>query len=148
MNFYSMLLTAHSVVRWLLLVFLLYSVFISLKGWISRSGLSLLNIRINAFTVSFAHLQLFIGIILYFISPKVMFSADAMQSPIVRFFTAEHISMMIIAIVLLTIGGMKVKRTNDHLKAAKITFIWFTIALIIILAAIPWPFRHLGAGWI
>jgi membrane protein DedA with SNARE-associated domain len=93
------------------------------------------------------HLQLVIGFVLYFISPKVIFSASSMKDSVLRFFLVEHISLMIIAVVLITIGYVKSNRAADEMKKHKKLIIYYTIALVLILASIPWPFRGLGAGW-
>ena len=76
-------------------------------------------------------------------SPKVQFSENTMSNGLLRFFTMEHTLMMLIAIILVTIGNRMAKTGN-----AKRVFWYYFIALVIILAAIPWPFRtELGAGW-
>jgi len=54
--------------------------------------------------------------------------------------------MMIIAVILVTVGSAKMKRKTDGPSKYKTTFIFNLIALLIILAMIPWPFRNLGAG--
>jgi uncharacterized membrane protein len=60
-----------------------------------------------------------------------------------RFFTMEHTVMMLIAVVLITIGHRQAKIGN-----LKKQFWYYIIALIVIIAAIPWPFRAmLGSGW-
>jgi MFS-type transporter involved in bile tolerance (Atg22 family) len=83
-----------------------------------------------------------------------------MISPIVKFNVAEetvtgmvsehtffrliHISLMVISILVITIGSARAKRAEmDRLKF-KILLIWFSIALLIILMAIPWPFSPLA----
>ena len=80
-------------------------------------------------------------------SPKVKFDSMMFSSVILRFFTLEHVLLMLTAIIILTIGNSKIKATQDTLKASLRTIVWFSVALIIILIAIPWPFRNLGAGW-
>ena len=64
-----------------------------------------------------------------------------------RFFAVEHISMMLIAAVLITIGYSKGKRQAAPAKYK--TLFWFNlIGLVLVLASIPWPFRAgLGGGW-
>jgi Ca2+/Na+ antiporter len=144
---YLILLHAHSILRWILMFLLLYSIVVSLWKWLSKSTFTKSDSLAAAITVHMSHLQLLLGFILYFISSKVMFSKDAMISPIVRFFTVEHISMMVIAIALLTIGNIQSKKTEDNRKKAKLIFWWFFVALIVIMAAIPWPSKGLGSGW-
>jgi hypothetical protein len=57
-----------------------------------------------------------------------------------RFFGMEHITMMVIAIVIITIGSAKVKRQPTDQQRFKTMAIWFTIALMIIFSSIPWQF--------
>jgi hypothetical protein len=57
----------------------------------------------------------------------------------------EHITMMVIAITVLTIGSAKAKRKPDDQQKFKTMAIWFTIALVIILTSIPWSFSPLIA---
>jgi len=102
----------------------------------------------NRLTLIFMHLQLVLGLVLYFISPKVIFNAASMKDSLLRFFLVEHISLMIIAVVLVTIGYVKSDRASSEFKKHKLVVIYFSIALLLILAAIPWPFRGLGAGWL
>ena len=104
MLFYTVLLHAHSIFRWLLLGFLVYTLIVSFTKWQRSGPFNASDIRAASLTVYLAHLQLLIGIALYFLSPKVMFTADTMLSPILRFFTVEHSSMMIIAIVIIALS--------------------------------------------
>ncbi len=94
-----------------------------------------------------AHFQLLIGIALYFTSPKVVFSASSMKDAVLRFFLVEHPAMMILAIILITIGYVKANKAEDDLKKSRLLMIFFTSALILILAAIPWPFLNYGGKW-
>ena len=147
MSMYLILIHVHSVLRWFIAIFLVYSIVVSFIKWRSSKQISKTDSLLAAFTVHFSHLQLLIGFILYFISPKVMFGNGVMASSLLRFFTVEHISIMIIAIALLTIGNSKAKRTQDPKQKAKLIFIWFLLGFVLMMAAIPWPFRGLGSGW-
>jgi membrane protein DedA with SNARE-associated domain len=94
------------------------------------------------------HIQLLGGLILYFISPYVKFEGGVMKDAVARFYTVEHISMMLIAVALITIGYSKAKRAANSAAKGKTTFWFYLIGLLVILAAIPWPFRSgLGGGW-
>lgn len=147
MSLYLILVHVHSVLRWFIAIFLVYSLVVSFVRWRMASQLSKTDSLFAGFTVHFSHLQLLIGLILYFISPKVMFNSEAMASPMIRFFTVEHIMLMILAIACLTIGNMKSKRTGDPVQKAKFIFGWFMVGFILIMAGMPWPFRGLGSGW-
>ncbi len=70
-----------------------------------------------------------------------------MKDSVMRFFAVEHILMMLIALVLITMGHVKAKKSTESSAKFKHIIVFFGIALILILAAIPWPFRDLGAAW-
>lgn len=147
MVFYRILLHAHSGFRWLLLLVLLMIIGVSVVKWIKRSGFTKNDQRLNMVNLSLAHLQLVIGLILYFISPKVIFDPTSFQEPMLRFFLVEHIIMMIIAITLITLGYVSIKRTRTSVLKFKRMFFFNIIALALILFAIPWPFQNFGTNW-
>jgi len=101
----------------------------------------------NRLALVFMHLQVVLGFLLYFISPKVIFEATSMQSSMLRFFLVEHIALMLIAVILITIGYVKADRINNEVKKHKRVIIYYSIALLLILIAIPWPFRGFGSAW-
>lgn len=146
------LLHTHSVLRWVALILILVAIFNAFSGK-GRNTYEKKDKMINLFSMITMHTQLLVGLGLYFISPKVQFVDKWMSSEteegMYRFFNLEHLLMMIIAIVVITIGRKKAEsQTEPSAKHRKIV-LWYTIGLIIILAAIPWPFREaLHAKWI
>jgi hypothetical protein len=146
---YSFLLALHSLIRWLVLVSLLYSIFIAYRGWVFKKPFTKANGVIRSVTTTIAHIQLVIGVWLYCISPVVSYFlhnfGTAVHERQIRFFGMEHITMMVIAITVLTIGSAKAKRQSTDQQKFKTMAIWFTVALIIILSSIPWSFSPLIA---
>jgi hypothetical protein len=144
-TFYTVIRHLHSIVRWLLLSGLLGSVIMAISGLAESRGLGNKGRLFARITVYMAHLQLLVGILLFAISPRVIFSADSMRSPILRFFLVEHTSAMLLAVILITIGHIRMKKSPDAVSAAR-TLLWFYIvSLVIILILIPWPFtRYAG----
>ena len=69
---------------------------------------------------------------------------EVMKDPAERFFAVEHALMMVVAWLLVHIGRSMVKRADTDAQKHKRTLIYFGIALIIIIAMIPWPFRQPG----
>lgn len=139
---YNGLLHAHSGLRWLLLIVLVLAIAKSFIGKSGNKAFQKSDKMVALFTLIFAHTQLLIGLALYFMSPKVSHTAGFMKDSMLRFFAMEHPVGMIIAIVLITMGYSKSKKqTEDTAKFKKIA-VFYTIALIIILATIPWPFRE------
>jgi membrane protein DedA with SNARE-associated domain len=69
-----------------------------------------------------------------------------MKNSATRFFAVEHISMMLIALILVHIGKVQGrKKISDRAKHRR-TMLFYLFALLIILLSIPWPFRFIGAG--
>ncbi len=144
---YNGLLHAHSGLRWIVLVLLVLAVFNALNGWLGKKQFNPNSQKLNTYTFMGINLQFIVGLVLYFISPHVRFSAETMGNPVARFYTVEHITFMIIALVFISIGYSTAKKADSDLKKHKSTAIMFGIGLVLILAAIPWPFRGLGTGW-
>lgn len=139
---YNGLLHLHNVLRWLILLFLLISLF---QAFAKSTGIR----KSSLWLLICAHLTLIIGIYQWFAGElgwKMVQNAGMstiMKDSAARFWAIEHMSGMLIAIILITIGRGKAKVLNY--KAAS----WlFLIALIIILATVPWPFREgIGRPW-
>src|SRR5581483_10174135 len=147
----GILVQLHSFIRWILFVLLLAAIVKSLQGMTSKRAYTGSDNKISLFLLISAHIQLLVGIALYFISPKVMFNSAMMTNDVARFFTMEHSVMMLIAIALITIGRVSSRKAAIDAAKFKKAFWFFFIALLVILAAIPWPFLPVGKataiGW-
>ena len=102
--------------------------------------------------MSVLHLQILVGIGLYMASDMVsgFLEQDGfMKNSGMRFWVVEHLVAMLIAAVLFTIGYSKFKKAEDVNKKYKLAKIFFTIAFIIIIFSIPWPWREglISRGW-
>jgi high-affinity Fe2+/Pb2+ permease len=147
MNIYPIFVHIHSGLRWLVLLFIIAAIVNAGIKLYRKSSSDNRNNALNRLALIFMHLQLVLGLVLYFISPKVIFDAASMKDNLLRFFLVEHIGMMIIAVILITIGYVKSKRAVDVFLKQKHLIVYYSIALLLILVAIPWPFRGLGTGW-
>jgi phage-related holin len=107
--------------------------------------------KIWLFTMIAAHITLLLGLYQWLLGRYGLFTyvkpegVSMMKDPYLRFFQMEHPVSMILAIVLITLGyGMAKKNVDDQTKYKK-AFRYFVLALVLILAAVPWPFRELVA---
>lgn len=146
-NMYSGLLHTHSGLRWIALILLVVAIINAIASK-SKGEYVKKDKMINLFAMISLHTQLLIGILLTFVSGKVSFAEGWMKDGMRRFYGMEHWLMMVIAIVLVTIGRKKAEKALAPIVKHKKIIVWYTIALIIIIAAIPWPFRTaLGGSW-
>ncbi len=137
----------HSGLRWLVLIALIAAIVNAIGKTNGSRAFGEKDRKLGLFALVFTHLQFITGLVLYFTSPKVMFSGAAMKDSVLRFFLVEHISLMIIAIILITIGYSKSKRATDDGKKFRFILIFYLVGLILLLVGIPWPFQNYGAGW-
>jgi len=144
---YLILLATHSLIRWFVLTSLLFAIYRGYRGWLLKMPFTRFDNSVRHITATIAHVQLIIGLWLYFISPIVAYFLynfkDAVHERQIRFFGMEHATMMLTGIILITIGSVKAKRKITDLEKFKTMAIWFTIALLVILSSIPWSFSPL-----
>ena len=147
MSAYYPLLVLHSAVRWLVLAGLPVT---AIRAW-QRSRRQLpytpTDNRLRVGTLAVVHLQALLGVVLYGISPiiRYFYSAfgDAVHNRQIRFFGMEHSLVMTVAVVVITIGAAKAKRKTTDAMKHKTIWVWYGIALLLILSSVPWAFSPL-----
>lgn len=141
------LLVVHSFLRWLVLVSLLYATINAFVKWRSGAPHKKGDNLARVLAVIISHAQLVVGVSLYFTSPIVSYFwqnfSNAVHERQVRFFGMEHVVVMIAAVTVLTIGSAKAKRKTTDAQKHKAVYVWFTVALLLILSSIPWAFSPL-----
>ena len=142
---YDTLKIIHSLLRWLILLSGFYAVLRAILGVSGKRAYTSMDGKAGLFYMIFFDTQLLVGLLLYFIySPLVQLStmASTMKDTTLRFYSVEHGFMALIALVLVHIGRAKTKKGTDA-QRHKNALIFFGIALILVLALIPWPGRAL-----
>lgn len=145
---YNGLLHLHSLMRWIILILLLISIFQSFQAK-GKSTLQPTLQKSSLFLMIAAHITLLVGFYQWFAGDlglnniSAMGMGEVMKNSAARFWAVEHLVGMLISIVLITIARRKVK--SLHYGSAA----WmYLIALVLILALVPWPFRaEIGRGW-
>jgi len=141
------LLHLHNLLRWVVLILLLLSIYKSYTGGASSRTFTSSDKKIWLFTMIAAHITLLLGLyqwlvgrygLLTYVKPE---GSSMMKDPFLRFFQVEHPVSMLLAILFITLGhGMSKKQVEDGVKFKK-ALRYFVLALILILAAVPWTFR-------
>lgn len=132
----DLLVLTHSVVRYFVLIFLLVVIVRSVMGWQSKSDYTALDDKMSLWLFIFTHTQLLLGLILFMLSPVVIFSGTSMKDPVARYWLVEHSAMMLIAVILITVARISAKKLSEGVAKHRRLFIFNTLALIIILTAI------------
>ncbi len=133
MGLNEILKSAHSGWRYIVIILLLIAVINSISGWLGRKSYTDVNRKINVFTLISAHGQLLIGLTLYFTNGWYKVDSSIAMG---RYWKMEHIAMMIVAVILITIGNARSKKVNYAISKHKTVAIYYTLAFLIILGAI------------
>lgn len=140
---YNGLLLTHSLLRYFVLIALVVVIAKALLGIVNKQPYGKWDNMLGLYLFIFTHMQLLIGIILYFVSPFVKFSSETMSDKTMRYWTVEHITAMVIAVVLITMARTTSKRmTSDNAKHMRM-FIFNAIALLIVVGTIVMSGRGL-----
>ena len=141
---YTGLVHLHNLLRWVVLIALILTILnlILKKDALKTSKVLLIS----------AHTTLLLGLYQYFfgnVGFQLIKSAaggmkDVMKDAASRFWAVEHAFSMILAIVFITIGHVKLKKSGK----TNPTLVFFILALVLILLMTPWPFKAgIGRPW-
>lgn len=138
---YTAMQHSHSGLRWVVLILLVAAIGKAIGR--RRSGVVYTKDKLALFALISVHLQLLIGLLLYLWLSPYGVAADPIEgggSAIATYYNYVHWWAMIIAVILVTVGYSKAKRQAELNKGWKTIGVYYGVGLLIILAAIPWPF--------
>ena len=141
----QVVLVLHNLIRWGVVLFGLWTLINALTGVVGNRRYTGSDNRSNLLFMTFCDIQLLLGLILYFSNSwfdRLKDLGNNMKDPYNRFFTMEHMSMMILAWILVHVGRASVKRAGTDRAKHKRMLVFFGIAILLIIAAVPWPFRE------
>lgn len=140
---YTAIQHLHSYWAYLVLLIVVLATFNAIVKLVSKKPFVPHDFRISLFALIVMHLQLLIGLVLYFVSPYFSAFSDEgmgniMKNETLRLYLIEHPITMILAIVFITIGYSKHKKKLSSNKKFKTLSIFYSIALLLLLSRIPW----------
>lgn len=138
LTMYQFVQKFHSGWAYLALFLLVFAVLNSLIGMTSKKEFTPKDRTFSLFGLIATHIQLVVGLILYFISPLGSDSLGNMKDAAIRLTSLEHPLINIIAIALITIGWSKHKKATTSGAKFKAITIFYGIGLLLILSRIPW----------
>jgi hypothetical protein len=146
---YPLTLTLHSILRWIVLILAVVAFVRALVGWLGKQEWTALDNRLGMLLSASMDLQVLLGLILYIFLSPITTSAfrnlgAVMGNAAQRFWTLEHIFLMIVALILIHVGRATSRAAERAGGKHKRAAIFFGLALLAILMAIPWPFLSYG----
>jgi len=141
---YSTVLLIHSWLRWLVIMFALIAIVRAILGASRRAPWTRADEIAGKLFLRTFDVQILLGLLLYFwLSPltRSAFSdfGGAMGVAVTRFWAVEHVFGMVVAMVLAHVAQVRVRRIQNGRRKHMVTAIFYTLALVALLAAIPWP---------
>lgn len=138
-----MIQTIHSYWAYLILVVLTLAVLKSFFGYFAKKDYDANAFRVSLLTLIVSHIQLLIGILLYFSSARFGLWSDlglveVMKNADLRLYLIEHPTINILAVVLITMGYSKHKKKLVSKPKYKTIAFFYSIALVLIISRIPW----------
>ena len=135
---YTFIQKFHSGWAYLALLFLLIAIVNTIIGLSSKKEFTSTDRKIALFALIGVHVQLLIGLILYFISPLGKASLGQMSDSALRLTSLEHPLINIIGIILITVGWSKHKKATESSAKFKAISVFYGIGFLLILSRIPW----------
>ena len=138
----NVLQNIHSYWAYIVLGVLLLAILNAFIGRFSKKPFTIKDLRISLFALIVTHIQLLIGLILYFVSPR--FSAwqegmgTVMGDSTLRLYLVEHPITNILAVILITMGWSMLKRQTESGKRFMRIGLFYLLGLVLLLSRIPW----------
>ncbi len=133
---HDFLLFLHNLMRWLVLIGGIASVFIGIRGWLGAREWSPTANKSGLVYTTSLDIQLLLGFLLYVISPITAgnFSniGEAMGNSTIRFFLVEHLALMVLAVVIAHIGRSRSRKAEAPVSKYKNAAIFFGISLLLV----------------
>lgn len=140
---YTGLFHTHSLLRYFILIALVVVIIKAVAGLMNKQPYGKWDNKLGLYLFIFTHMQLLFGLILYFVSPFVKFGTETMSDKTTRYWTVEHITAMLIAVVLITLARTTSKRMTNDSQKHKRMLVFNALALIVIVATILMSGRKL-----
>ena len=135
---YETIQSVHSILAYAALGLLLLASINAIFGINNKKLFTDKDLRLSLFTLIICHIQLLVGLILYFVSPLGSAQLGNMKDAAMRLTSLEHPLINIIALVLITIGWSKHKKEESNNGKFKKIAVFYTLGLILILSRLPW----------
>lgn len=142
---YPFILATHNIIRWVVVIAGILAVGRALVGWLGKKEWIKQDRMLGIIFTSSVDIQLLLGLLLYFVysswGVKAILNQGmsfVMGESEYRFFAIEHVFYMVLALVFAHLGSALPKKVDNDPAKFKRAALWFSFALLLILAGIPW----------
>ena len=138
---YTGLQHTHSGLAYLALLALVLVIIWALVGALSGRDFQEKDRKIALIAFILCHIQLLVGLILYFVSPlgySLLAGGGAMADATARLTALEHPLINILAIVLVSVGFIRAKKLESSIAKFRSIYMMYAVGLVLILSRIPW----------
>lgn len=147
----EILIALHNIMRWVIVILFILALVRAYRGWLGKRDWDDPDRKTGVFLGAAMDTQLLLGIILWIfgnwgIKAFDLPSADGANRMAVLFFALEHTFTMIVAVTLVHIGTVKSRKAETAVNKHKWAAVFFTIAILLVLLAVPWTQRPLLPG--
>ena len=142
---YELVLSLHNIIRWVVVILGLYAAIRAFLGWFGKKDWREVDKKSGLFFTIAMDLQLLFGLLLYFVYSEWALKAIVSQGMAFvmgqsefRFYAIEHGFYMLLGLVFAHMGSALPKKVDDPQAKFKRASIWIGLAILMILAGIPW----------
>ncbi len=130
----------HSFLAYIALLGIIISFVFALIGALSGRSFEEKDRKFGLIGLIPTHLQLVIGLVLYFLSPLgfANLSGATMSDSVSRLYAVEHPVINIIAVIVITVGYVRAKKLTESRNRFRSIYMFYGVGLILILSRIPW----------
>ena len=140
-NMYPFMIGIHNIVRWIVFIAAIYTLFRAYRGWIGKRSWTAADRKAGLyFSITF-DVQFLLGLILTVVSPLVRSLISSFQIAMAideLRLIVEHIPLMLVALVMVHTTSVFAKRASDDVSKHRSAAIGYTLAFIVMILAIPW----------
>ncbi len=138
---HSVLLLSHNALRWLILVAGVLTIVRAVQGLRGDRPYAAAR-RVGVLFMVSLHVQLLTGLLLFVVSPFIVAAMADMKATMAdsatRFFVAEHPTLMVIAVVVMTVGSIVAKNAAEDAARHRKLLVFAVVTMLLLLAGIPW----------
>ena len=139
---YTAVLTIHSWLRWIAILTGVGATLAALRN--PSSGDDSVADRWGLFMMMALDTQMLLGLVLYlalspFTTEAMRDFGAAMKAPQLRFWAVEHITMMMLAVILAHVGRVLARKAKTPAAKRTRMLVCFGLSTLLMIAGTPWP---------